>query len=47
MTILQKIKCFAKKTPDTLAVVDVELTYEQYWEKICGVAEYLRKRPKT
>lgn len=43
-TILEKIKMFSITTPYKLAVVDVvmELTYEAYWMKICGVASYLK-----
>lgn len=43
-TILQCIKNSALKTPDKLAVIDVdtELSYSQYWRKICSVADFIR-----
>ncbi len=44
MTILQSIRQFAIETPDKLAVIDpsMELTYSEYWAKICGAASYLK-----
>lgn len=44
-TILERIRYYAMNTPHQLAVIDegVELTYEEYWEKICGVATRLKQ----
>lgn len=43
-TILNSIRGFATETPDKLAIVDTvtELTYEQFWEKICHAAAYMQ-----
>lgn len=43
-TVLQSIRSFAMDTPDKIAIVDtkIELTYSDFWKKICGVAEYLK-----
>ncbi len=43
-TILESIRYYAVNTPNQLAVIDetVELTYDAYWKRICGVAAYLK-----
>ncbi|MFI3171777.1 MAG: class I adenylate-forming enzyme family protein [Eubacteriales bacterium] len=44
-TVLESIRFYAMAVPNQLAVIDTttELTYQAYWEKICGVASYLEK----
>ncbi len=45
-SIIESIRKYAMETPEKLAVIDVnrELTYGEYWKKICGAAACLKSK---